>query len=73
MIKALETGSEPWVTGHDLRQALEAAIASRLSSQLGNVPVTLPLKDRTLSLYPRPYRWEGGDVAGGYRSDFGIV
>ena len=36
LIKALETGSEPWVTGHDLRQALEAAIASRLSSQLGN-------------------------------------
>ncbi len=73
LIKALETGSEPWVTGHDLRQALEAAIASRISSQLGNVPVKLPLKDRTLSLYPRPYRWEGGDVAGGYRSDFGIV
>ena len=73
LIKALETGSKPWVTGHDLRQALEAAIASRLSSQLGNVPVALPLKDRTLSLYPRPYRWEGGDVAGGYRSDFGIV
>ena len=73
LIKALETGSEPWVTGHDLRQALEAAIASRLSSQLGNVPVKLPLQDRTLELYPRPYRWEGGDVAGGYRSDFGIV
>ena len=73
LIRALETGSEPWVTGHDLRQALEAAIASRLSSQLGNVPIKLPLEDRSLSIYPRQYRWEGGDVAGGYLSDFGIV
>jgi len=67
-IKAIETGSEPWITGHDLRQALEAAIAAKLSAQLGSVPVTLPLKDRSLSLLPRPYRWIGGDETGRYQS-----
>jgi len=61
-------GPEPWVTGHDLRQALEAAIASKLSAQLGSVPVKLPLKDRSLSLLPRPYRWIGGDETGRYQS-----
>ena len=67
-IKAIETGSEPWITGHDLRQALEAAIAAKLSAQLGSVPVKLPLKDRSLSLLPRPYRWIGGDETGRYQS-----
>lgn len=67
-IKAVETGSEPWITGHDLRQALEAAIAAKLSAQLGSVPVKLPLKDRSLSLLPRPYRWIGGDETGRYQS-----
>ncbi|MFN0170190.1 MAG: Gfo/Idh/MocA family protein [Bryobacteraceae bacterium] len=53
-----------FVSGHDLRQALEVAIASKLSAQLGNQPVKLPLKDRTLALLPSPYRWVGGDAAG---------
>jgi predicted dehydrogenase len=63
-LAAVETGSELWISGHDLRQALEIAIAAKLSAQLGNVPVQLPLKDRSLSLYPRAYRWLGGDATG---------
>ena len=67
-IRAIETGSEPWITGHDLRQALEAAIASKLSAQLGSVPIKLPLENRSHSLLPRPYRWIGGDETGRYQS-----
>ena len=63
-IAAIETGSTPRVTGHDLRQALEIAIASKHSAQLGSVPVKLPLEDRSLTLYPVRYRWLGGDVSG---------
>ncbi len=67
-LAAVETGSELWISGHDLRQALEVAIAAKLSAQLGNVPVKLPLKDRSLVLYPRPYRWAGGDAVGSPQS-----
>lgn len=63
-LAAVETGSELAISGHDLRQALEVAIAAKLSAQMGNVPVKLPLEDRSLTLYPRPYRWLGGDVTG---------
>ena len=63
-IAAVERGSELAVSGHDLRQALEVAIAARESARLGTVPVRLPLQDRSLSLYPRPYRWSGGDKDG---------
>ena len=64
-LSVVETGSgQLWISGHDLRQALEIAIACKLSAQLGNLPVKLPLKDRSLVLYPRPYRWLGGDVTG---------
>jgi predicted dehydrogenase len=63
-LAAVEKGSEPWVSGHDLRQALEVAIAARLSARRGSAPVRLPLEDRSLSLYPVPYRWLGGDATG---------
>jgi predicted dehydrogenase len=63
-VDAVATGSDLFVSGHDLRQALEIAIASKLSAQLGNQPVRLPLDDRSLTLYPRPYRWLGGDATG---------
>ncbi len=63
-LAAVETRSELWISGHDLRQALEVAIASKLSARLGSVPVKLPLEDRSLSLYPQPYRWLGGDDTG---------
>lgn len=63
-LDAVRTGSELWISGHDLRQALEAAIAAKYSALWGNVPVKLPLEDRSLTLYPRPYRWLGGDPTG---------
>lgn len=68
-LAAIETGSEPWITGRDLRAALEVAIAAKHSADLGGVPVKLPLKDRSLSLYPADYRWVGGDVVGLYNSE----
>lgn len=61
-LAAVETGSELWISGHDLRQALEVAIATKVSAQRGSVPVVLPLEDRSLTLYPRAYRWAGGDA-----------
>ena len=63
-LAAVETGSELAISGHDLRQALEVAIACKLSAQLGNAPVRLPLKDRSLFLYPAPGRWVGKDPVG---------
>ena len=63
-----ENESELFISGHDLRQALEIAIACKQSALLGNVPVKLPLKDRSLTLFPRPYRWLGGDATGSVQS-----
>ena len=62
-ISAVENGTEMAVSGHDLRQSLEAAIAAKYSALWGSVPLSLPLEDRSLTLYPRPYRWLGGDHA----------
>ena len=69
-IKAVEKGSdgELFVSGHDLRQALEIAIACKQSAVLGNRPVKLPLEDRSLTLLPSPYRWLGGDQTGNVQS-----
>ena len=64
VLAAVETGSELAISGHDLRQALEVAIAAKVSAQRGSVPIKLPLADRSLSLYPRRYRWLGGDADG---------
>ena len=63
-LDSVRTGSELRISGHDLRQALEVAIAAKVSAVSGNVPVSLPLEDRSLTLYPGAYRWEGGDVSG---------
>jgi predicted dehydrogenase len=63
-LAAMETGGELWISGCDLRQALEVAIAAKLSARRGSAPVRLPLADRSLSLHPRPYRWLGGDATG---------
>lgn len=62
-ISAVEKGTEMAISAHDLRQCLEAAIAAKHSALWGSVPLALPLEDRSLTLYPRPYRWLGGDVA----------
>ena len=57
-----QASSELRISGHDLRQALEVAIAAKVSAQRGNVPMKLPLQDRSLTLYPTEYRWLGGDA-----------
>ena len=57
------TGGEMWISGDDLRLALEVAIASRESAARGSVPMRLPLADRSLAIYPSAYRWIGGDFA----------
>ncbi len=62
-ISAVEHGTEMAISGHDLRQSLEAAIAAKYSALWGSIPLSLPLEDRSLTLYPRPYRWLGGDFA----------
>ncbi len=63
-LAAVDGDGCPWITGADLRQALEVAIAAKLSATQNSVPIKLPLADRSLALYPRPYRWLGGDVTG---------
>ena len=60
-LDVLENGGELAISGHDLRQSLEVAIAARYSALWGSVPLKLPLEDRSLTLYPRAYRWLGGD------------
>ncbi len=59
-------------SGHDYRQALEAAIAFKLSAANGHERIDLPLVDRSHKVYPHPYRMRGGDVVGyesiGYES-----
>jgi predicted dehydrogenase len=64
-LSAVRTGSPLRISGDDLRIALEVAIAAKLSAQRGSAPVKLPLEDRSLTLFPRPYRWEGGDATDG--------
>ena len=63
-LAAVDGDGSPWITGADLRQALEVAIAAKLSASRNSVPVELPLEDRSLTLHPRPYRWLGGDATG---------
>ena len=63
-LAAVDGNGHPWITGADLRQALEVAIAAKLSATRNSTPVKLPLEDRSLALYPRPYRWIGGDATG---------
>jgi hypothetical protein len=64
LVDAVTKGIPPRITGETQRHALEIAIACKRSAQLGNIPVKLPLEDRSAALYPRPYRWLGGDAAG---------
>ena len=69
MICALKTRSELAISGYDLCQAVEIAIALKESARRGNVEVSLPLEDRSLTLMPVPYRWLGGDVTHGRYPD----
>lgn len=68
-LDVLDHGGELAISGHDLRQSLEVAIAAKYSALWGSVPVPLPLEDRSLTLYPRAYRWLGGDQSGKPQTD----
>ena len=68
-LDVLEHGGELAISGHDLRQSLEVAIAAKYSALWGSVPLALPLEDRSLTLYPRAYRWLGGDQDGTPQTD----
>lgn len=51
------------VSGSDVRAALEISTAAYHSAAANSAPVRLPLADRSSDpLYPRPYRWVGGDA-----------
>ena len=63
-LDVVANGGELFVSGHDLRQSLEVAIAAKYSALWGSVPLKLPLEDRSLTLYPSAYRWLGGDQSG---------
>ena len=69
MIQNLETGARLPISGYDLCQAVEIVIALKESAKFGNVDLRLPLKDRSLTLMPVPYRWLGGDATGGKYPD----
>ena len=64
LLDVVQNGGELVISGHDLRQSLEVAIAAKYSALWGSVPLKLPLEDRSLTLYPRAYRWLGGDQSG---------
>lgn len=65
LLDAVDSGApEVPCSGHDYRQALEIAIAFKLSAADGHRRVALPLADRSHRIYPHPYRMRGGDVAG---------
>ncbi len=58
IVEALETGQKvKLTTGEDLRKALEICIAMRESARQQQVPVSLPIEDRRLVMYPQNTRW----------------
>jgi len=63
-ISAVKNGTPMAVSGYDLLKSLEIAVAAKHSALRGNVTMKLPLEDRSLTLYPRAYRWLGGDQSG---------
>ena len=68
-LDVVENGGDLAVSGHDLRQSLEVAIAAKYSALWGSVLLELPLEDRSLTLYPVAYRWLGGDQSGRPQTD----
>jgi hypothetical protein len=69
VIDHLRTGAPLAVSGHDIRQGLEVSTAAYQSAMRGGVPMALPLADRRGSpIYPRGYRWGGGDSIGSVQS-----
>lgn len=57
IVNSLENGTEPACTGANMLKSLEIAIALRESHRQGHAPIKLPLKNRTLKIYPKEGRW----------------
>ena len=76
LLRAAREGGEVACSGGDYLHVLEAALALTLSAARGHERVHLPLEDRSLRLFPHPYRMYGGDVAGwrsiGYQGPPGL-
>ena len=53
-LDVVANGGELAVSGHDLRQSLEVAIAAKYSALWGSVPLKLPLEDRLPDALPDP-------------------
>ena len=65
MVDAVANGhTDVPCSGAEYLQVLEIAIALILSAHNGGERVHLPLEDRSLRIYPHPYRLYGGDLAG---------
>ena len=64
LMRACASGGECECSGRDYLQALEIAVALVQSAQRNHERIKLPLEDRSLKLYPHPYRLYGGDEAG---------
>lgn len=64
LMRVVDTGEDALCSGHDYRQALEIAITLKQSAHHGHGRIPVPLEDRSLKIYPHPYRLKGGDVAG---------
>lgn len=64
LMRAFDTGEDSRCSGHDYLKALEIAIAIKQSAHRDHQRVSLPLEDRSLRLFPHPYRLHGGDQAG---------
>jgi len=61
VVEAFDTRQTPPCNGHDYRQALEIAIAMKLSDKNDHQRIDLPLADRSGRVFPEPYRYHGGD------------
>ncbi len=76
LLKAAREGGEVACSGQDYLHVLEVALAMTLSAARDHERVHLPLEDRSLRLFPHPYRMYGGDVAGwrsiGYQGPPGL-
>ena len=76
LLRAAREGGEVECSGQDYLHVLEVALALTLSAARGHERVHLPLEDRSLRLFPHPYRMYGGDVAGwrsiGYQGPPGV-
>ncbi len=57
IVDAITQGIEPKTPGYVQHKSFEATVAMRESARGGNIPVKLPLEDRSLTLMPQKFRW----------------